>query len=437
MRIQGSKVLDAVARELGAIPQIMAFGELYQALQTGVVDGEDNVPSNILTQKFYEVQKYLTVSYHGRLTYALITNKKWWNGLPADVRTGLDKAVKETTVFFNDTAAKDNADALAKIKASGKIQVHDQTPAEKKAWIAKLMPVHVEMQKRFGKEFIEKIYAASGFVRRRSEGNGRYQNQRQPLARAAAVVRPKKIIRARTRTSVGEGALLNRVLNRLEEIIIVSLIAAATVITFIAVLHRYGASNSAVLATGPRRTVGTGSLSSPTESMRPHLDQSVLGAGARDLHVRLDGEVRRRARRAHRHSRRRRRVRRHASPVGAQAGHRVCVALRRAVYRRHRQPGRGLCLRARCRSGVAGARVAELDDLFVHPARFLSDVLPVPAGDLEFPCAPASTRTISIRPRWSTCRVPRRRPGWSRYDVRQPYPLPRRGHSPPRFRRHC
>ena len=64
MRIQGSKVLDAVARQLGAIPQIIGFGELYQALQTGVVDGEDNVPSNILTQKFYEVQKHLTVSYH-------------------------------------------------------------------------------------------------------------------------------------------------------------------------------------------------------------------------------------------------------------------------------------------------------------------------------------------------------------------------------------
>ena len=62
MRIQGSKVLDAVARDLGAIPQIMAFSELYQALQTGVVDGEDNVPSNIVTQKFYEVQKYLTLA---------------------------------------------------------------------------------------------------------------------------------------------------------------------------------------------------------------------------------------------------------------------------------------------------------------------------------------------------------------------------------------
>jgi C4-dicarboxylate-binding protein DctP len=164
MRIQGSKVLDAVARELGAIPQIMAFSELYQALQTGVVDGEDNVPSNILTQKFYEVQKYLTVSYHGRLTYALVTNKKFWDGLPADVRAPLDRAVKESTDYFNATAAKDNDEALEKIKTSGKIQVHVLTDEEKKAWVAKLMPVHKEMQSRFGKDFIDKIYKASGFT---------------------------------------------------------------------------------------------------------------------------------------------------------------------------------------------------------------------------------------------------------------------------------
>ena len=164
MRIQGSKVLDAVARELGAIPQILAFGELYQALQTGVVDGEDNVPSNILTQKFYEVQKYLTVSYHGRLTYALVTNKKFWDGLPADLKEPLARAVKESTEYLNETAAKDNADALEKIRASGKLQVHDLTPAEKSAWIAKLMPVHKEMEGRFGKDFIQSIYKASGFV---------------------------------------------------------------------------------------------------------------------------------------------------------------------------------------------------------------------------------------------------------------------------------
>ena len=164
MRIQGSKVLDAAARQLGAIPQIIAFGELYQALQTGVVDGEDNVPSNILTQKFYDVQKYLTVSNHGRLTYSLLTNTKFWSSLPADLQEPLNRAVKESTDFFDDTAAKDNVDALDKIKATGKVEFHVQTEAEKKAWIAALMPVHKEMEARFGKEFIEKIYKASGFV---------------------------------------------------------------------------------------------------------------------------------------------------------------------------------------------------------------------------------------------------------------------------------
>jgi C4-dicarboxylate-binding protein DctP len=164
MRIQGGKVQDAVARELGAIPQIIAFGELYQALQTGVVDGEDNVPTNILTQKFYEVQKHLTLSQHGRLTYALVSNKTFWNSLPEDVRSQLDRAVKETSVFFNDTAAKDNSDAIEKIKASGKTEMHTLTDAERKAWITKLMPVHTEMQSRFGKDFIERIYKASGFT---------------------------------------------------------------------------------------------------------------------------------------------------------------------------------------------------------------------------------------------------------------------------------
>ncbi len=164
MRIQGGKVYDAITRELGALPQILPFSEVYQALQTGVVDGEDNVPSNILTQKFYEVQRHLTVSFHGRITYALITNKTFWKSLPEDVRASLDRAVKESTEYFNATAAKDNADALDKIKASGKTEVHVLSESERKAWISKLMPVHTEMQGRFGKDFIERIYKASGFT---------------------------------------------------------------------------------------------------------------------------------------------------------------------------------------------------------------------------------------------------------------------------------
>jgi C4-dicarboxylate-binding protein DctP len=168
LRIQGGKVLDAVARELGAIPQILPFSGVYQALQTGVVDGEDNVPSNILTQRFNDVQKNLTISFHSRITYALITNKTFWNGLPDDVRGGLDRAVRESTAFFNDVAARDNADALEKIKATGKTDVHVLSESEKKAWIAKLMPVHAEMESRFGKDFIERVYKASGFVRPQS-----------------------------------------------------------------------------------------------------------------------------------------------------------------------------------------------------------------------------------------------------------------------------
>jgi C4-dicarboxylate-binding protein DctP len=164
MRIQGGKVQDAVARQLGAIPQIIAFGELYQALQTGVVDGEDNVPSNILTQRFNEVQRHMTLSYHSRLTYGLITNKTFWGSLPPDVREQLDRAVAETNTFFNETAAKDNVDAVEKIRAVGKTEVHVQSEAERKAWITKLMPVHAEMQARFGKDFIERIYKASGFT---------------------------------------------------------------------------------------------------------------------------------------------------------------------------------------------------------------------------------------------------------------------------------
>ena len=86
MRIQSSKVLEAQMRALGAIPQVMAFSEVYQALQTGVVDGTENPPSNFYTQKMHEVQKYLTLSDHGYIGYAVIVNKKFWDGLPADIR---------------------------------------------------------------------------------------------------------------------------------------------------------------------------------------------------------------------------------------------------------------------------------------------------------------------------------------------------------------
>src|SRR6195952_1748664 len=129
MRIQSSKVLDAQMRTLGANPQVLAFSEVYQALQTGVVDGTENPPSNFYTQKMHEVQSNLTMSNHGYLGYAVIVNKKFWDGLPSDIRAQLEAAMKDATRYTNAIAQQENDSALAKVKATGKTQVYDLTPA--------------------------------------------------------------------------------------------------------------------------------------------------------------------------------------------------------------------------------------------------------------------------------------------------------------------
>jgi C4-dicarboxylate-binding protein DctP len=157
MRIQSSKVLDAQMRALGAIPQVMAFSEVYQALQTGVVDGTENPPSNMYTQKMFEVQKNATVSNHGYLGYAVIVNKKFWEGLPADVHAALDKAVAESTVYANDIAQKDNDDALAAMKANGKTDFFEPSKAERDALCKAMEPVYADMSDRVGKDLVAAI----------------------------------------------------------------------------------------------------------------------------------------------------------------------------------------------------------------------------------------------------------------------------------------
>src|SRR5882724_10175362 len=124
IRISGSKVADQYFRKLGAIPQILAFSEVYQALQTGVVDACENTPSNYLTQKFHEVQKHITVSYHAHLQYAVIVNSKFWSGLPADIRNPLNKAMDEATDYTNSIAQTENSDSLEAIKKSGRSELH-------------------------------------------------------------------------------------------------------------------------------------------------------------------------------------------------------------------------------------------------------------------------------------------------------------------------
>ena len=162
MRIQSSKVLEAEMNALGAVPQVMAFSEVYQALQTGVVDGTENPPSNMFTQKMNEVQTHATVSNHGYLGYAVIVNKQFWDGLPDDVRAGLEKAMAESTDYANSIAKEENDKALAAMKAAGTTEFHDLTEEERALWVAALTPVHDEMAERIGAETIAAVKAAVG-----------------------------------------------------------------------------------------------------------------------------------------------------------------------------------------------------------------------------------------------------------------------------------
>jgi len=163
MRIQSSKVLEEEIRALGGLPQVMAFSEVYQALQTGVVDGAENPISNLYTQKMHEVQKHLTLTSHGYLGYAVIVNKKFWDGLPADVRSQLEQAMKEATAYANKIAQDENDTALENVKKSGKTTVYAPTKEERLAFKKALAPVHTKMADRVGNELLQSIYKETGF----------------------------------------------------------------------------------------------------------------------------------------------------------------------------------------------------------------------------------------------------------------------------------
>ena len=163
MRIQSSKVLEAQMRALGVIPQVMAFSEVYQALQTGVVDGTENPPSNFYTQKMHEVQKFVLQSHHGYLGYAVIINKQFWDGLTPDQRKLLTTAMDEATRYANAIAQKENADSMEAVKASGKTQIIVPTPAQRNELKKALVKVHKEMESRIGADLIKSVYKETGF----------------------------------------------------------------------------------------------------------------------------------------------------------------------------------------------------------------------------------------------------------------------------------
>jgi C4-dicarboxylate-binding protein DctP len=163
MRIQSSKVLDAQMRALGALPRVTAFSEVYQALAAHVVDGTENPHSNFYTQQMHKVQTHMSLTEHGYLGYAVITNAKFWDDLPGDVREALERAMREATAYTNRIAKAENDKALEAVRAAGTTRIIVPTEDERRAFKRALLPVHEAMAPRIGRALIEAIYEETGF----------------------------------------------------------------------------------------------------------------------------------------------------------------------------------------------------------------------------------------------------------------------------------
>jgi len=133
-RIQASDILEAQFKAVGGVPQKLAFAEVYQALETGVVDGAENPWSNAYSQKFFEVQPFFTESNHGYLGYMVVANAKFWSDLPADARATLEKILAEVTTEVNKSSSALNDGDRQKIKDSGKTQILPFSAEQRTAW---------------------------------------------------------------------------------------------------------------------------------------------------------------------------------------------------------------------------------------------------------------------------------------------------------------
>ena len=160
-RVQPSDLQAAQYSALRAVPRKMAFAEIYQGLQTGVVNAQDNPWSNIYSQKYYEVQKYMTESNHGIGNYLLITNTQFWNGLPAPVRTELEQIIEEVTVEVNKQAEALNEKAKQNIIDTGKSEILVLTEEQRNAWRDAVRPAWKKFEAEIGTDLIEAAEAAN------------------------------------------------------------------------------------------------------------------------------------------------------------------------------------------------------------------------------------------------------------------------------------
>jgi len=158
-RIMESDVLQAQVQAIGGNPQKMALGEVYQALQTGAIDAQENTWSNIYSSKFYEVQDYIMQTNHGYIGYLVAVNPQFWQGLPGDIRTGLEEVMAEVTTWGNAQAEAINVEARTKVEAEGRGEIIDLSPDQLTLWQEAMRPVWDQFADDIG---AERIAAASG-----------------------------------------------------------------------------------------------------------------------------------------------------------------------------------------------------------------------------------------------------------------------------------
>ena len=155
IRIQHSKVIEEQFKAIGAVPVKLAFSEVYQALQTGVVDGQENSWTSIYTTKFFEVQPYILESNHGMMTFMVTVSTRWWDKLPTDIRQGLQRAINESTQETNRLSEKMHQDNKKKIIESGKSEIIVLSDKDLEPWRKAMVPVYSQFEKSIGKESMD------------------------------------------------------------------------------------------------------------------------------------------------------------------------------------------------------------------------------------------------------------------------------------------
>ncbi|MBB4821451.1 C4-dicarboxylate-binding protein DctP [Pseudomonas alcaligenes] len=160
-RVQTSAVLEEQFKAVRANPRKMSFAEVYQGLQTGVVNGTENTWSNYQSQKVHEVQKYITESSHGLVDYMVIANTRFWNGLPEDVRNELREIMIEVTAEVNKQADALNQSAKQAIAASGTSEIIELTPEQRNEWREAMKPVWKKFEAEIGPDLIKAAEAAN------------------------------------------------------------------------------------------------------------------------------------------------------------------------------------------------------------------------------------------------------------------------------------